>query len=364
MVSIENLEASLRRLSNWPNRNSNGPHISEVAQWLREEFAQTEGTTVTEIPVPLPVGPRVPVEIDAPQILAVRTGTHPELSENLVVMSAHFDSLSMVDKLNGAAPGANDDGSGIAALLEAHRILATESWPRTVVFAAFSAEEQGLLGAKGIANRAREENWQIDAVLNNDMIGNSVDDLGRREAAAVRIFSEESPSHRSRELARWANWMLSMEMPDYELRLVLRPDRMGRGGDHTPFNQEGFTAVRFTECNEAYSRQHTEADTVEAMDLGYLAKNVEVNVRILRHLLAAEPAPTVVHIDRAQGYGTGLSWSGNAYRRYRVYWRRTTSAFWEGTEEVTGCEWTISHLSKDEWEFAVGAVDGIPVPAT
>jgi Zn-dependent M28 family amino/carboxypeptidase len=269
------------------------------------------------------------------------------------------------DPMTGRAPGANDDGSGVAATLDTARELASLPRSHPTMFVAFSGEEQGLLGSEALAMHAAEEHWDIDAVLSNDMIGNSRDLLGRSDPHHVRLFSEESPRHQSRELARWIEWLDRTEgARRFGVKLVFRADRFGRGGDHSSFNRHGFTAVRFVDVYEEYTRQHTEKDLPEAMDFDYLSEVARLNALAMRHLANAAPQPTAVKVDRHQSHDTRLTWKGLPGERYIVYWRETTEPTWTHWKEVGAVESAeFPKVSKDDNIFAVGAAGGIPVPA-
>jgi len=354
-VDVANLRRTIEKLASWPNRNSNQDTLFECADWLESELRLISGMQVRRMPFVIEEGKRVPQRREIVQLFATLPGESPDI----VMIGAHFDTLNLSDTLHGVAPGANDDGSGIACVLECARLLAEMPRRRTLGFALFAAEEQGLLGAKAMARTAREEGWKIHAFLNNDMIGNSEDDQGRYGGEDVRAYSVEGPS---RELARFAEWTQRRSGSPHRVRLVLRHDRFGRGGDHTPFNHEGFTAIRFVESAEAYSRQHTPQDLPEHVDFEYLAKNTAINLLVSSQIAASEPDPSEVRIDRKQGYGAQISWQGEPTQVYRVYWRETTSAAWQGAEDVEGTQAFLS-LHKDDHEFAVGSIGGLPVAA-
>jgi len=338
----------------WPNRNSNLPTHREAAAWLNDQLASL-GLEVALLDYPLAPGPRVFAE-SAVQVVATLPGT--DRSDERVIVSAHLDTINWTDRVNdpygikAPSPGANDDASGVACVLECARLLAAQPHRRAVQFVLFSGEEQGLLGAKWLAERAKTEAWNITAVLNNDMIANAVDDHGRSETQRVRVLS---PEGRSRELARWMHW----EMPDH-VKLIFRHDRFGRGGDHTPFNQAGFTAVRMTEVCENYGRQHTPQDTTEFMDFEYLARVTDLNAQTLARIADAGDDVQNVRIDPAQGYGARITWEGSDAQW--LYWRDTTSPVWEGRIAVAGNEITVNEPHKDDAIFAISS-GGIPVEA-
>ncbi|RMG22090.1 MAG: hypothetical protein D6724_11055 [Armatimonadetes bacterium] len=217
-------------------------------------------------------------------------------------------------------------------------------------------------------------------MLNNDTVGSSSNKNGQSDPTRVRVFSEESEEHQSRELARFIEWITREKVPHsgvrlgpmdtretsdwFGIKLVFRRDRFGRGGDHTPFANAGFAAVRFIEVYEEYTRQHTEEDLPEHMDFEYLANVTRMNLVAMAALANAGPQPRNVRIDRRQGHDTHLTWEGDEGVPYVVYWRETTSPVWQGAFEVGAVsEYTVKKINKDDYLFAVGAVGGIPVPA-
>ena len=360
-VDAVRLKSTVKKLASWPNRNTNNPTLTEAAEWIASQYAAIPGLKVEIMRYKVEKSPRIPEAKEVVQVIA----TLPGKNSNRVMVGGHMDTVNMTPgaTLDSAAPGANDDASGVALSLEMARILSTQKWNQTLCFIAFSGEEQGLLGSTALAKRAKAESWQIDAVLSNDMVSNSSNKLGQKDNKQVRVFSEESQAHHGRELARWIEWIQRSSGSKFGVKLVLRPDRFGRGGDHTPFNREGFTAVRFVEVHEEYSRQHTPDDLPEFVDEKYLAEVAKVNLRAMANLANAAPSPSSVKVSPKQGYDSQLSWEGDASAEYVVYWRDTRSAIWEHSKVVKGLTVTINEAQKDDVFFAVGAVGGIPVLA-
>jgi len=362
-IDARRLRTTVERLASWPNRNTNNPTLTEAAEYLAGEFRKLPGLQVELMRYTIQKSPRVPEEKEVVQVVA----TLPGETNRRVIVGGHMDTINMVDRdlgLNAPAPGANDDASGVAVTLEMARVLSQRKWKNTLVFVCFSGEEQGLLGSRALAKRAKAEGWAIDAVLSNDMVGNSRNNLGQSDARHLRVFSEETEDHNSRELARFIEWNSRGKIRGFSPKLVFRRDRFGRGGDHTPFNQEGFTAVRLVEVHEEYSRQHTKNDLPEGMDWRYLANSARLNLLSLMTLAQADAGPTEVRVDRSQGYDTNLTWKGKAGARYVVYWRDTTSPMWQGHREVGAVnKVTIERVHKDDHVFAVGVVGGVPVEA-
>jgi Zn-dependent M28 family amino/carboxypeptidase len=361
-VDPANLKSTVEKLASFPNRNTNNPTIFEAADWIADQLRSFGNLQVELMEYEIQESHRVPETKTIVQVIA----TLPGRSSRRVMVGAHFDSLnnSPGSDLNSRAPGANDDASGVALTLEVARLMSQKEWEHTLCFVCFSGEEQGLLGSKALAARAKSEGWTIDAFLSNDMVGNVQNNLGQHNDREVRLFSDDASDHQSRELARWIEWTQRSECPDFGVKLVLRADRFGRGGDHSPFNREGFTAVRFVEVHEEYSRQHTELDLPESIDFEYLANVARVNLRSLAHLANARQAPSNVLVSRKQSYQTELTWDGDVDAEYSVYWRDTRSAIWDDSRVVTGISATIEDVQKDDFIFAVGSIGGIPVEAT
>ena len=247
--------------------------------------------------------------------------------------------------------------------------MAGKQWNQTLVFVAFSGEEQGLLGSRALAQRAKAENWKLEAVLSSDIVGSSTNKAGQTEKGLVRVFSEdpdpagENPQQ-SRELARFIEWATRGKVPGFGAHLVLRRDRFGRGGDHTSFSNAGFDAVRFTETFEEFTRQHNADDLVEFMDFEYLANVTRLNLVAMASLAQAAEPPTNVRYNARQAHDTTLTWRGTPGTEYEVLWRDTASTTWEGSRRVGAVETaTIANVNKDSHFFAVAAVGGLPVAA-
>jgi len=314
-------------------------------------------------------------------VVAIQRGT--ERPDEVVIVQGHIDSRNS-DPLDarGDAPGANDDGSGTALVLEAARVLSKRQFAGTIVYAVLSGEEQGLYGGKLLADFAKSQGWTVKAVLNNDIVGNSRGSDGLVDDSHVRVFSEgpradastarleaqrsvggenDSPS---RNLSRW---LAGLDDTGLAVRQVWRADRMGRGGDHLPFQEAGYPAVRFTVAVENYERQHqtvrSEAgrpfgDTMEAMDFVYLAKVTKLNVRALA-ALANAPMPPAVKVTAAVQTFTDIDWSAMpGAARYRVWQRSTDAAGWEAkpVAETRQTRLRLEGVRGDDWFFGVSAV--------
>lgn len=356
-VSPERLRATVEKLASYNTRNTLSPTLNEAAEWLAGEYRKIPGIQAEVMSYTLPKGRRVPEDKTVVQVVA----TLPGETDHRILIGGHMDSLNLqVDPVTGRAPGANDDSSGVAVALELARILAPYKWRQTLVFVGFSGEEQGLNGSRALAKRAKEEGWKLDAVLNNDTVGSSSNKAGQKDTGHVRVFSDEN----DRELARFIEHTVRANVKGFGIKLVLRKDRFGRGGDHTPFSEEGFPAVRFIEVHEEYTRQHTPDDLPEHMDWKYLANVAKADLASMATLAQADEPPTSVHVKLDQSHDTTLTWKGKPGAKYVVYWRDTASAAWQGAIPVGAVEtFTIKKINKDDHYFAVGAENGIPVPA-
>jgi hypothetical protein len=378
-VDETRMRALIEHLAAFNTRNTSTPELEQAADWVADEFRKIPGLQVEIFKYDLHAGPRVPVDKSVSEVVA----TLPGKTERRVIIGGHLDSINMSRGANvytARAPGANDDLSGVALTMEAARLMSQKTWNDTLVFVAFSGEEQGLFGSAALARYAKEQGWKIDGVLSNDMVSNSSDHLGERDDRNVRVFSEESPTHDSRELARYIEWIQNTRKeelyfdpeltrrrtskPGHAVKLVFRKDRFGRGGDHSSFNNEGFTAVRFVDVYEEYQRQHTPLDLPEYVDYKYLANNARVNILAASALANAPSPPARVRVVRDQNQTTTLTWEGLADGSYVVYWRETTSPVWEVARAVKGNKAVIEKVNKDDHQFAVGSPGGIPVPAT
>jgi len=320
--------------------------------------------------------------------MAILKGTDP--NDNRVYMiSGHLDSR-VTDVMNAKAdaPGANDDASGVAAVMECARIMSKHSFPATVIFVAFSGEEQGLLGSTYLADKAKKEGWNIDALLNNDIMGsNHSNETGLINNMTVRVFSEGLPGYelekaasgirslglenegRPRQLARYVKEVGERYVDDIDVMLVYRNDRFLRGGDHTPFVQRGYPAVRITETNENFNHQHQDlrtekgvvyGDLIEFMDFEYLRKNTAINLSCLANLAKAPAVPEEVKVDvKNLTNSTYLYWKAPKMGKpkgYYVLMRETASPVWEKKFFTADTSLRLPY-SKDNYFFAVQSVN-------
>lgn len=325
---------------------------------------------------------RAPNGVEVVDVLGFQPGRN---AKRVVIVMGHIDSR-VTDPMNATsdAPGANDDASGVALVLEAARILSKEKFDATIVYAALSGEEQGLFGGQLLAETAKERGWTVSAVLNNDIVGNTIGQSGARVADRVRVFSEgirqvESLDDQfarraeggeddgpSRALAKAADDVAGKLSGGLDVVLVRRPDRFGRGGDHTPFLKLGYPAVRFTVGVENYDAQHQDlrseggrvyGDTVDRMDFGYLAKVTAINVATIRRLASAPAAPASVTIGGALASDTSVKWEPvPGASRYRVHWRRADAQDWQRHVDVTGSETVLKDVIVDDNFVGVSAL--------
>lgn len=366
-VDAARMRAQVERLAAFHTRNTLSATLNEAAHYLQEQYLAIKTTECELMRYTLPKGARVPEEKEVLQVLASQKGAAAQ--GRRILIGGHLDSLNLqVDAATGRAPGANDDASGVVVALEVARAMAEVPHKVDLFYVGFTGEEQGLLGSRALAKRAKDENWLLEAVLNNDTVGSSSNKSGQRDAGRVRIFSDEAttenPTPRSRELARFAEWITRGRIPGFGVKLVFRKDRFGRGGDHTPFHDAGFSAVRLIEVHEEYTRQHTPDDLPEFMDWEYLANVARLNLLVFASLANADEAPSRVRITRDQSHDTTLTWQAKEGVCYAVYWRETTSPTWQDCMHVEETDKaTIKGVNKDDHVFAVGAEGGVPVEA-
>ena len=360
-VSKDSLRQTLTHLSTYPTRNTNTPELEKAAEWIASEFKKIPGLRVELMRYDVKKGRRVVADKSVVQVVA----TLPGESDKKVIVGGHLDTINLTgDPLTAIAPGINDDGSGVALTLECARILSQKRWRNTLVFVAFSGEEQGLFGSGALAERAQKESWKIEAMLNNDTVGASQGPGKLKDKKRVRLYSEESTDHNSRELARFIEWETRGKVKGFSPWLVFRKDRFQRGGDHAPFNIKGFNAVRFVEAIEYLTHQHTDKDTLEGIDFDYLANVVRLNLISLSSFASAADAPTNVRYDAKQAHDTIVRWNSQPGVSYRVYWRESSSSVWQGMVEAgEKNEVIIKGKNKDDHVFAVGAVGGVPISA-
>jgi len=399
-ISPARVQADIEKLVSFGTRStlsaqdttaiSAGRGIGAAREWLKtqlEAYSQECGgcLEVKTDEFVQPVGARVPQPTTLTNVYAILKGSDPESAKRIVLVTGHYDSRNTnVLDTTGAAPGANDDASGVAVSLESARALSKLKFRATIIFLTVAGEEQGLDGAKHFAQMAKEAGWNIEAVLDDDIVGG--DKSPGQQADIVRVFSEGMPSAAdekqlrvirglggesdsiSRELARYVVEVGGAYSPGVKPLLVFRLDRYLRGGDHSAFNDQGFAAVRFTEYRENFNHQHQDVrsengieygDTLKFVDFGYVARVGRLNAAALAALAAAPaPPPAVKVITTNLDNNTTLKWGASAGASgYEVIWRETSAPTWEHVKSVGDTTTTTLEISKDNVIFAVRAVD-------
>ena len=404
-VSPARIQQTIEKLVSFETRStlssdmpaSSGKGATATAEWIRSEFEryakacngclEVKTHEFTQEP-----GPRIPTPTKITNVYAVLRGTDPANAGRIYLVSGHYDSRdSDNNDTKGAAPGANDDGSGTAVSLECARVLSQHRFLATIIFLTVAGEEQGLYGSAHFAKMAKAAGWDLEAVLNNDIVGGDrTPGDTSQDAHVVRVFSEGIPSSAdekqlkmiralggesdgpSRQLARYVGSVAKEYLPPttFSPLLVFRHDRYLRGGDHSSFNAEGFAAVRLTEFRENYNHQHQNVRTENGIEYGDLPKFVDydytANVARLNAAtlasLASGPAPpaNVRLLTKELQNDSTLAWEpspGGLATGYEVLWRDTTAAEWQHVKPVGNVAKATLPLSKDDVVFAVRALD-------
>jgi Zn-dependent M28 family amino/carboxypeptidase len=393
-VSAERQRAIIEKLVGFGTRHtlsdtkSNTRGIGAARRWVAAEFEQMSrdcgGCLTVATPSQVFTGARIPKPTEVMDVLAIQRGTTDP--GRVIVISGHLDSR-VTDVMNATAdaPGANDDASGVAAVMEAARVLSKHKFPATLVFAALSGEEQGLYGGKVLADYATQQGWRVEANLNNDIVGNSQGLSGVVDNTTVRVFSEgtkaietqeEADRRRynggevdspSRNIGRYMDGLADRYLTNFDVVMVYRTDRFGRGGDQVRMLEAGFPAVRVTEANENYDRQHQDlrtengrryGDVISGVDFGYLAQVTRLNVVTMAAMATAPAPPSGVETSGAVSADTTVKWTPTPdAAAYRIWWRGTTDPQWRFSRTVgsTG-EATLGNINIDDWFFGVSAV--------
>lgn len=397
-VSADSIEADIRKLAGFGTRNTFSDTVSETRgigaarRWIKSEFDylskncdncldvfyQKDFVTTDD-------GERIPHDAWVVNVVAIQKGT--KYPNRYIIMSGDIDSrASNTMDFETDAPGANDNASGMAGAMEAARVLSQYEFESSMVYVGLSGEEQGLFGGKGLAEYAKENNWEIIGVLNNDMIGNIEGVDGVIDNRTFRIFSEPVPPNEtdrertmrrfyggevdgiSRQLARYVHKTTETYMPEMNPMMIYRLDRFGRGGHHRPFNDLGFAGIRIMEAHENYNRQHQDirtedgieyGDVVEGVNFDYAEKLTAVNAINMASLAWAPPAPKNVEIGGIVEPSAKLRWEkveGNI-AGYKIYWRETTEAQWQYSRFVGNVnEFKLDGIVIDNYFFGVAAV--------
>ena len=384
--------------------------IGAARDYIKGQFDQIAQTAGGRMTVELqsyvqPPASRIPTDTTITNVVATLKGTDPQSADRVYVVGAHYDSR-VTDVLNATsdAPGANDDGSGTSAVLELARVLAPRPTEATIVFVTYAGEEQGLYGSNHFAEVAKQNNWNIQGVLNMDIIGSPVGGSGLRDDRTIRLFSEGVPTSEtpaqtasrqtiggendgvSRQLARFVKETGENDSTGMRVKLVWRRDRFLRSGDHVPFLQRAWPGVRFTEPFENFDHEHQDVrvedgkqfgDLEQFVDFRYLARVTRVVGSSLAALARAPRAPVNARVlNSALGYDTTLRWNANPEPDvvgYEVVWRDSTEPLWTNSHRFgTVTEATIPNLNKDDYQVGVRAIDrdgnrspvAYPIPAS
>lgn len=399
-ISADSLKANMYKLVSFGTRNTLSTQgntsrgVGAARQWILSKFneyaKQSNGrlSAFIDTVTYLPDGKRVDRPIILGNVVATLKGTDPN-DHRIFIMSGHMDNMrtNVMDSV-GDAPGADDDGSGTVAVMECARIMSKHQFPATIIFVTVAGEEQGLIGAYYMAKKAKKENWAIEAVLNNDIMGsNNSNETNIIENTKLRVFSEGlsvtdtgkvamqirslglENDGRSRQLARYIKEVAERYIDNMQVVMVYRNDRFLRGGDHTPYFENGFAAVRFTEMNENYTRQHQNVrnengieygDLPEHIDFEYLRKNSGVNLANLSNLAKAPAVPEEVKVDvKKLSNSTYLNWKApktGIVKGYYILMRETTSPVWQKKIYTQDLEIRLPY-SKDNYFFGVQSVN-------
>jgi len=401
-ISAQRIQANIEKLVSFGTRSTisaqdpasiaAGHGIGAAREWIKSEFEryakdcggclEVKTDSFTEEPTE-----RIPKATQITNVYAVLKGTDAVNAKRIVLVTGHYDSRnSDTLDVSGDAPGANDDGSGTAVSLECARVLSKMKFPATIIFLTVAGEEQGLNGSHHFAQMAKEQGWDLEAVLNDDIVGG--DKSAEQDHSVVRVFSEGVPAAAteqdlrrirglggesdsgSRQLARYIAEVGRAYDAGVKPMLVFRLDRYFRGGDHYSFNQEGFAAVRFTEFREDFHHQHQNVrtengieygDSLRFVDYDYVARVARLNAATLASLASAPAPPGNVHIlTKDLENDSTLTWEaspGGLASEYEVLWRATSSPEWEHSQKVTGATRVTLKLSKDNVIFGVRSVD-------
>jgi len=401
-ISAARIEHSIRKLAAFETRHTLSETDSErrgigaARRWIKAQLDRCSEAAGGRLKVAYDEfvaepGRRIPKAATLVNVVATLVGAQAESRDRIYVVSGHYDSIAsdLMDAAS-AAPGANDDASGTAAMMELACVMAKHEFDATLVFMAVAGEEQGLIGSTHWAKKAKEQGLNIAGMITNDIIGSSRGDNGQVVADRVRLFAEGIPEGKeltddlrtlirtggendtpARQLARFIKQTAEHYVPEMTVDLIYRRDRYLRGGDHFPFLDQGYPAVRFTEPSEDFRHQHQSVrlenglqygDLPEFVDFTYVANVTRVNASALAALALGPAAPRDVQIETIRlENDTTLRWRPNTepdVSGYRILWRATTSPWWQGQQDVGMVNhFTLKELSKDNLIFAVQALD-------
>lgn len=403
-VSAKNIEATIRKLVSFGTRNTlssqTDPNrgIGAARDWIYGEFQristdcggclQVEKQTFTQAAIPPPRG-RYPQEAVLTNVYAVLKGTTDP--DRVYVVSGHYDSMcnQNATDITCDAPGANDDASGTAVSIELARVMSKRKFDATIIFMCVPGEEQGLTGSTYFAKDAAAKKLNIEAMFDNDIVGGVTTYKNTPDRQTIRVFAEGVPSNETqqeantrrsvggendspaRQLGRYVLEMARVYSPMFKPIMIYRRDRYGRGGDHIPFLENGFAAVRFTETHEDYTHQHQTVkmvdgkqygDLPEFVDFGYVANAARINLIGLANLALAPAKPKgVTMLTGGLTNDTSLKWNANSdgdLAGYEIVWRDTTVPLWTNSKFVGNVTtYTFKEMSKDNYFFGVRSVD-------
>lgn len=356
-ISAKEIEKTIRDLVSFENRNTNGETgsgergVGAAREYLRKKMeayaANSQGRMSVFEDWFEASGPRMSKPLRVANVVAtIRGKSDPD---RIYIVGGHYDSINgdLKDTL-GPAPGANDDASGTAVVVELARVLSQREFAASIVLVAYVGEEQGLLGSKHHAKALKASGAFVDGMITNDIVGGTTSHAGVKDDRTLRIFSASSSGSdsASRQFARAARETAAALVPELDPMLVFRADRFGRGGDHLPFEEAGFPAIRFTEPSEDYRHQHQTVrvegsalygDRIEFVDFAFVAKVARLNAATIATLADAPRAPQGVTAEGALAYETKLSWTPSQesdLAGYEIVWRKTTESEWSGAQRV------------------------------
>ncbi|MDP2541475.1 peptidase M28 [Tenacibaculum discolor] len=396
-VSADRIKTDITTLTNFGTRHtlsdtiSNTRGIGAARRWIKSEFDKISSDCNNCLDVfyqkdfvKKGTNSRITKDVWVVNVVAIQKGT--KYPNNYIVMSGDIDSrISDPNNFTDDSPGANDNASGMAGTIEAARVLSNYNFENSIIYVGLSGEEQGLFGGKGLATYAKEKNWNIVGVMNNDMIGNIKGVDGVIDNRTFRIFSEPVPPTEaerqrkarrfyggevdgiSRQLARYIYKTTKTYMPEMNPKMIYRLDRFGRGGHHRPFNDAGFAGIRIMEAHENYTQQHQDIRTENGIEYGdrlkfvnfdYAKKLTAVNAINLASIAAAPPSPKNVGIGGIVEASAKLQWDKvDGAKAYKIYWRDTTSPTWDHFKYVENTtEFTLDGIVLDNYFFGVSAV--------
>lgn len=396
-VSADRIKADITTLTNFGTRHTLSDTISDTRgigaarRWIKSKFDKISSDCNNCLEVfyqkdfvKKGTNSRITKDVWVVNVVAIQKGT--KYPNNYIVMSGDIDSrISDPNNFTDDAPGANDNASGMAGTIEAARVLSNYTFENSIIYVGLSGEEQGLFGGKGLAEYAKEKDWNIVGVMNNDMIGNIKGVDGVIDNRTFRVFSEPIPPTEterqrkarrfyggeidgiSRQLARYIYKTTKTYMPEMNPKMIYRLDRFGRGGHHRPFNDAGFAGVRIMEAHENYTQQHQDIRTENGIEYGdrlkfvnfdYAKKLTAVNAINLANIAAAPPSPKNIGIGGIVEASAKLQWDKvDDAKGYKIYWRDTTSPTWDNFKYIENTtEFTLEGIVLDNYFFGVSAV--------